>query len=130
MVKLSDKSRKRKRQTMCLLLEALARGGTTPSLGRPTPYLDRVTELRSMWYDVLYWKPDELQSDGIISEDEKEALDRVTTAMDTAMPLGCDIESTIEVARTRIVEWRTLMLAANNALSFMRKPRKTEASEG
>lgn len=108
---------------MCLLLEALARGGTTSSLGRPTPYLDRVTELRSMWYDVLYWMPDELQANGIISEGEKEALDRVTLAMDRAMPLGCDIESTTDVARTRIVEWRTLMLAANHALSCMRTTR-------
>ena len=118
MTEATPETRKKWRETMAALLLALSKGGTSSLLGHPTPYLDGVTELRCMWFDDLYHQPAHLVLDGVISVEERTALDLVEVALSAAAPEGEPCEHVEEVARMRPAEWCSLVSAAGRVLSF------------
>lgn len=74
------------RDSLLLLIDSIASGGTTKTFAQTTPYMDYLVELLSMWFDDLYHGPQALVDDGIFNPEEAEVLREFSGAFEQAYP--------------------------------------------
>ena len=103
------------RRTVIALLQDLAGGGTTSSLGRCPMYSDSVSELMCMWFDDcgLETRLQNLEKDGLFSRDEIAAMVVVTQALRRLKSSPVDNINRIEPKEL----WYSVVDAAQTALA-------------
>ena len=110
-VLLANREMKRSvRRNLIVVLEALAAGVTTQSLGKATPYLDSLTELQCLWFDDLY--PGKFECDGVFSKEEISAMEPLSDALRALAATG--LADNIGGYQTD-ARWQSVITAARRA---------------
>jgi hypothetical protein len=109
------------RDSLLLLIDSVASGGTTKTFGKTTPYMDYLVELLSMWFDDLYHGSQALVEDGIFSPEEAEVLREFSAAFEKAYPgrLNPPVVDINKLQNDPI--WQSVVRAAREAQAKLRR---------